>query len=40
MAVMLKDDPEIIRRYEELHADPWPEVIESGYHRGIRRVFM
>ncbi len=29
MTVMLKDDPEVIRRYEELHADPWPEVLKS-----------
>ena len=30
MTVMLKDDPEVIRRYEELHADPWPEVLKSS----------
>jgi L-rhamnose mutarotase len=28
--VMLKDDPEIIRQYEEYDANPWPEVIEGG----------
>ena len=40
MTVMLKDDPKIIRRYEELHAHPWPEVLKSGYECGIRRVFI
>ena len=40
MTVLLKNDPEIIRKYEEFHANPWPEVIESGYDCGIRRVFI
>ena len=40
MAVMLKDDPEVIQRYEELHADPWPEVIKAGYECGIRRLYI
>ena len=40
MTVMLRDDPEVIRQYEELHANPWPEVLKSGYECGIRRVFI
>ncbi len=40
MTVMLRDDPEVIRQYEELHADPWPEVLSRGYECGIRRVFI
>jgi len=38
--VLLKDDPEIIRRYEEYHANPWPEVVAGTERCGIRRVFI
>ena len=38
--VMLKDDPEVIKKYEEYHANPWPEVIEGNYKIGVRRVFI
>lgn len=38
--VMLKDDPEIIRRYEEYHANPWPEVVEGVIRCGVRRTFI
>ncbi len=38
--VMLKDDPEIIRRYEEYHAHPWPEVAEGTKRCGVRRTFI
>ena len=37
---MLKDDPEIIRKYEQFHAAPWPIVLRKGYEAGIRRVFI
>ena len=30
MTVLLKDDPEVIRQYEEYHANVWPQVIEGG----------
>lgn len=40
MTVMLKDDPEVIRKYEEYHANPWPEIVQGGYEMGIRRVFI
>jgi L-rhamnose mutarotase len=38
--VMLKDDPEIIRRYEEYHAHPWPEVVEGTLACGVQRIFI
>jgi L-rhamnose mutarotase len=40
MAVLLKDDPEVIRRYEEYHANPWPEVVAGTLRCGIRRVYI
>ena len=40
LTVMLKDDPEIIRRYEEYHANPWPEVVEGTIRCGVRRTFI
>lgn len=40
MTVLLKDDPEIIRRYEEYHAAPWPEVVEGIHGIGVRRIFI
>ena len=40
MAVLLKDDPEVIRRYEEYHAQPWPEVTEGLQRCGVRRLFI
>lgn len=38
--VMLKDDPEIIRLYEEYHAHPWPEVVAGTIACGVQRVFI
>jgi len=38
--VLLKDDPEILRRYEAYHANPWPEVVEGTIRCGVRRVFI
>ena len=40
MTVMLKDDPEVIRKYEEYHANPWPIIVKNGYKMGIRRIFI
>ena len=34
----LKDDPDIIARYEEHHRNVWPEVIEALKGRGIERM--
>jgi L-rhamnose mutarotase len=38
--VLLKDDPEIIRKYEEYHANPWPEVVEGGRRIGMLRAYI
>lgn len=38
--VMLKDDAEIIRQYEEYHAHPWPEVVEGTQACGVQRLFI
>lgn len=38
--VMLKDDPEIIRRYEDYHAHPWPEVVAGTWKCGVRRTYI
>jgi L-rhamnose mutarotase len=38
--VLLKDDPETIRRYEEYHANVWPEVVEGTRRCGIHRIFI
>ena len=27
MTCMLEDDSEIIRKYDEYHANPWPEIV-------------
>src|SRR5438045_677915 len=40
MTAQLKQDSEIVRRYEELHANPWPEVLAAGYAHGICRAFI
>lgn len=40
MTVMLKDDPETIQKYEEYHANPWPET-NAGLRRvGIERMYI
>jgi L-rhamnose mutarotase len=38
--VDLKDHPDLIRRYEEHHAHPWPEVVAGTWATGIQRVFI
>jgi len=40
MTVLLKKDPEVIRRYEEHHAHPWPEVTKGLRRCGVRRLFI
>ncbi len=40
MTVLLKDDPELIRRYEDYHANPWPEVNAGLLRAGIRRMYI
>ena len=38
--VMLKDDPETIRKYEEYHANPWPETNAGLLNCGILRMYI
>jgi len=38
--VDLRDNPEIIAKYEEYHANQWPEVLEGTKRSGIERVFI
>ena len=38
--VMLKDGPEVIRQYEDHHANPWPAVVQGTLKCGVRRVFI
>ena len=40
LTCMLKDDPQILEKYDAHHADPWPQVTRGGYDAGIRRVFI
>jgi L-rhamnose mutarotase len=40
MTVLLRDDPEIIRRYEAYHANAWPEVNNGLLECGISRMFI
>ncbi len=36
--VLLKDNPGIIEKYEEYHANIWPEVKKGLAERGVRRA--
>lgn len=38
--VILKDDPEVIRKYEEYHANPWPETNAGLLNCGIARMYI
>jgi len=38
--VDLKDNPELIRQYEDYHANQWPEVRDGTLNAGIQRVFI
>lgn len=38
--VDLKDNPELIKQYEDYHANQWPEVREGTLAAGIERVFI
>ena len=40
MTVLLKDDPALIKQYEEYHANVWPEVVEGSKRCGILRTFI
>ena len=38
--VMLKDDPEIIKKYEHYHANVWPETVDGLTKCGVKRMFI
>ncbi|HET9826736.1 MAG TPA: L-rhamnose mutarotase [Chitinophagaceae bacterium] len=38
LALDLRDDPALIREYEEYHAKVWPEILESIKAAGIRQM--
>jgi L-rhamnose mutarotase len=38
--VFLKDDPEIIARYEQYHAAAWPETLAGLRSCGVERMFI
>ena len=40
LTVMLKDDPEIVRKYEAYHANPWPETNAGLMSVGILRMYI
>lgn len=40
MMVLLKDDTEIIRKYEQYHANPWPETNAGLLSVGIQRMYI
>ena len=37
-ALDLKDDPQLIKEYEQHHREVWPEVLESMKSNGIERM--
>lgn len=38
LACDLKDDPELIAKYEEYHGDVWPEILDSLRDSGITNM--
>lgn len=38
LALDLKDDPDMIREYEEHHKKVWPEILESIRNAGIHKM--
>ena len=38
LALDLKDDPELISRYEEYHKAIWPEIVKSIKESGIEKM--
>jgi L-rhamnose mutarotase len=38
--VLLKDDPEVIRRYDEYHENVWPEVLDLNRKMGVKRNYI
>ncbi len=40
MTVLLKDGPDVIRKYEKYHANIWPEVLSGSVRCGVLRTFI
>jgi len=40
MTVLLKEGPEVIRKYEKYHTEVWPEVTDGNIRCGILRTFI
>ena len=40
MTVNLRDDPNVIRQYDQYHANPWREVTEGLRRCGVQRLFI
>lgn len=38
LALDLKDDPQLIEKYEEYHRDVWPEILKSIKESGIQEM--
>lgn len=38
LALDLKDDPELIEKYEEYHKEVWPEILQSIKESGIQEM--
>jgi L-rhamnose mutarotase len=38
--VMLKDDPQVIARYEDYHAHAWPETLANLRADGVQRMYI
>ena len=38
LALDLKDDPELIKKYEEYHENVWPEILQSIKESGIQEM--
>jgi L-rhamnose mutarotase len=36
--INLKDDPQVIEQYKAYHEAVWPEVLEEGRKKGLKRV--
>ena len=38
LALDLKDDPQLIEKYEDYHRDVWPEILQSIKESGIQEM--
>ena len=40
MTCQLKDEPGILEKYQDYHANVWPEVVQGTLNCGVQRVFI